>query len=103
MKWRKNFRVNSRTLILSDMRPDIETINLMIGIAKLVRLDTKIEDGLIKPYISFREAGRKYGVAIVRKWHSDRLIEFLQDVPGGKIRIDRLRLEAVAKSSNRGL
>lgn len=85
------------------MKPDPETINMMIDIAELASLKTRIEDDKISPYISFQEAGRKYGIAIVKAWKDEGLIKFIQDKPKGKIRIDRLKIEAVSKSSNRGL
>ena len=78
-------------------------INFMLEIATLASLKTRIEDEKISPYVCFREAARKYGAGVVRVWMDQGLITGLQDSPGGKIRIDRLRLEAVAKASNRGL
>jgi hypothetical protein len=85
------------------MKPDPEMINLMIDVAELASLRTRIEDGKQKPYVSFREAGRKYGSGVVRVWIDQGLVKVLQDSPGTKIRIDRMRLEAVAKACNRGL
>ena len=83
------------------VKPDIEMINFMIDIAELASMKTRIEDDKLKPYISFREAARLHGAAIVKRWHDEGLIEFLQDGPNSKIRIERIRIEAVAKASNR--
>lgn len=85
------------------MRPDPETINFMLEIAKLAVLKRDIDEGKTKAFLSFREACTKYGPAIVKRWHEEGLVKFLQDGPNKKIRIDRLKIEAVAKSSNRGL
>lgn len=82
-------------------RPDVEMINLLIDVAEIASMKTRIEDKKLSPFISFREAARLHGAAIVKRWHNEGLIEFLQDGPNTKIRIDRLRLEAVAKMSNR--
>jgi hypothetical protein len=83
--------------------PDPQMINLMIDIAKLSSMQTLIEMNLLKPDISLREAQRKYGPGVVKRWHEEGLIKYLQDGPNKKIRIDRLKLDAVAKASNRGL
>lgn len=81
---------------------DPETVNRVLDLLELASLKTRIEDDKISPYISFQEAGRKYGIAIIKAWKDEGLIKFIQDKPKGKIRIDRLRLEVVAKDSNRG-
>lgn len=82
--------------------PDPQTVNLMIDIAKLSSMQTLIEMNLIKSDISMREAYRKYGPAIVKRWHEEGLIKFLQDGPNKRIRIDRIQIEAISKASNRG-
>jgi hypothetical protein len=85
------------------MKPDPETINMMLEIAELAVLKRDIDKGDEKPYISFREASRRYGAGVVKGWRDQGSIIFLQDGPNKKIRIDRMQLEAVAKASNRGL
>lgn len=85
------------------MKPDPETINMMLEVAKLAVLQRDIDEGKVKAYISFRDAARRYGAGVVKRWHDEGLITYLQDGPNMKIRIDRMQLEAVAKASNRGL
>ena len=82
--------------------PDPQMINLMIDVAKLSSMQTLIEMNLVSSDISLREAQRKYGAGVVKRWHEEGLIKYLQDAPGCKIRIDRIQIEAVSKASNRG-
>jgi hypothetical protein len=82
--------------------PDPQIVNMMIDVAKLSSMQIIIEMNLIKSDISLREANRKYGPAIVKRWHEEGLIKYLQDGPNMRIRIDRVQIEAVAKASNRG-
>jgi hypothetical protein len=60
-----------------------------------------IEADLLRPYISLAAANRKYGGGIVERWIQERLIEIIQDGPGSNYRIDRIQIEAVAKTANR--
>ena len=58
--------------------------------------------GVLKPYLSQSEAGRIYGRANVERWIKERLIIPIKDGPASaKVRLDRVKLEAIAKSSNR--
>jgi hypothetical protein len=82
--------------------PDPETINFMIQIAELASMKTLIDTNQIKPYLSLREAQRKYGTAIVNRWLKEDLIQKRKDGNGSsKIRIDRIQIEAVSKACNR--
>jgi hypothetical protein len=83
------------------MRPDVDTINLLIEVAELAATKALIKTGKLSQDVSYREAGRMYGPAVVKRWKEEGLIEFKQDGPNAKIRIDRLRLEAVSKECNR--
>ena len=60
-----------------------------------------IEADLLRPYISLAAANRKYGEGTVERWSQERLIEVLQDGPNSNYRIDRIQIEAVAKTANR--
>ena len=60
------------------------------------------EAGLLKPYLSMREAKRLYGPAIVDRWIKERLVTVIKDGNDtATIRIDRIQIAAVAKSANR--
>lgn len=86
------------------MVPDVEVINLMTCIAELAVEKYATKHGDLRPYLSVREAGRMYGPAVIKRWHKEGLITFIKDGNNtASIRIDRIQLEAVAKSSNRGL
>ena len=82
--------------------PDPEMIRLMIDIAELASLKTRIEDDKLSPDISLRAAQRKYGTGAVNRWIKEGLIKPRQDGPNQKCRIDRIQIEAVNKASNRG-
>jgi len=84
------------------MKSDPETINSVLALMRLAVKLEKVEGGKLSAYISFREAAKKYGPAVVKAWKDEGLIQFIQDGPNKKIRIDRIRLETVAKESNRG-
>ena len=85
------------------IRPDIEMINLMIDIATLASLKTRIEDDKLSPFMSLSEAQRKYKTAIVNRWIKEGLITKIKDGNNtSKVRIDRVKIEAVSKASNRG-
>jgi len=56
----------------------------------------------IKPYMSKREAHRLYGRAIVDRWIKEGLIKEIKDGENSStVRIDRIQIDIVAKSSNR--
>lgn len=60
------------------------------------------ECGLIKPYISQKEAFDKYGRGTVERWIDEGLITVIKDGPGRcKCRIKRDEIELVAATSNR--
>lgn len=84
------------------MKPDIETINLMIDIAELASLKTRIEDDKLSPDMSVRAAQRKYGTSVANYWIQEHLVDLRQDGPNKRYRIDRVQIEAVNKASNRG-
>lgn len=60
------------------------------------------ECGLLKPYISQKEAFDKYGRGTVERWIDEGLIVVVKDGPGSsKCRIKRDEIELVAATSNR--
>ena len=61
-----------------------------------------ISETILKPYISKREAHRLYGRAIVDRWIKEGLIKEIKDGENSStVRIDRIQIEIIAKSSNR--
>jgi hypothetical protein len=85
------------------MKSDPETVNSVLQLMELASTRTRIEDNKLKPDMSFKEAAEKWGAAIVKGWADKGLIKIIQDGPKCRKRIDRARIEAVAKSNNRGL
>lgn len=60
------------------------------------------EVGLLKPYISLRDAYKTYGRATVDRWIEERLIHVIKDgTTTSKCRIKREEIELVASMSNR--
>lgn len=60
------------------------------------------EAGLIKPYISQKEAHDKYGRGTVERWAAEGLIKIIKDGPGkSRCRILREEIELVAATNNR--
>ena len=78
-----------------------ELITLLMEAAELGAKKALIEADLLKPFISMSAARRKYGESTVERWFSEGLIDLIQDGPGSNYRIDRLQIEAVAKTANR--
>ena len=83
----------------------IETYELRSLLSDAVELGYKKalqETGQIKPFLSQREAYRLYGEVTIKRWVSEHLI--FPDKDGNntsKVRYDRMKLEILAKSSNR--
>ena len=60
------------------------------------------EVGLLKPYMSQKEAHDKYGRATVERWVNEGLIKIIKDGTGhSKCRINRQQIETVAFTANR--
>lgn len=58
--------------------------------------------GLLKPYISLREAQKTYGRATVDRWISEGLVHIIKDgTTTSKCRIKREEIELIASMSNR--
>lgn len=73
----------------------------LLDVAEITAQKVLIETGKLKPYMTEREAGKRYGPAVVRRWIEEGLIKYQQDGPGCNKRIDRIQIEAVSKASNR--
>jgi hypothetical protein len=81
---------------------ETEYLNALVDAADLGAQKALIEADVIKPFLSLREAHRKYGQAVVNRWIKEGLIRPGKDGENNaKIRIDRLAIDAVSKASNR--
>lgn len=60
----------------------------------------RMENGEEKRYISENKAVQLYG-SIVYRWIEEELIDFQQDGPKAMKRLDRYKLETLAKQANR--
>lgn len=83
-------------------KTEIEYRNALIDAAEVGATKALCDVGILKPFMKLREAQRKYGEGIVNRWEKEGLIEFIKDGPrNSSIRIDRVKIETVAKASNR--
>lgn len=78
-----------------------EFISLLMEAAELGAKKALIDADLLRPYISMSAANRKYGESTVERWFQEGLIDLIQDGPNSNYRIDRIQIEAVAKTANR--
>ena len=79
-----------------------ELIKMMADTIELGANRALIEAGLLRSHLSGTQANKKYGESNVRRWIAGGLITPLKD--GNKnsaVRLDRIQLDIVAKSSNR--
>ena len=74
---------------------------MMLDFGEICAQKALIEADLLRPFISLAAANRKYGEGTVERWAQEGLIDIIQDGPGSNCRIDRLQIEAVAKTANR--
>lgn len=74
---------------------------MMLDFGEICAQKALIEADLLRPFISLAAANRKYGESTVERWAQEGLIDIIQDGPGSNYRIDRLQIEAVAKTANR--
>lgn len=80
----------------------IEYINALRDASEMGAMKALEQAGLLKPYLTERAAKKKYGPAVVDRWIRERLVTVIKDGDRtAKKRIDRLQIEAVAKSANR--
>ena len=76
--------------------------NALVDAAEVGARKVLTELGLAKPYMKLREAYRAYGEGKVKRWIAEGLVEVKKDGPrNSSLRIDRIQLESLAKTSNR--
>ena len=81
---------------------DVEIRRMMIETAEMAAKKALIEVGQLKPYLTLREAQRIHGQSTVLRWIDEGLIKPIKDGDRNcRVRIDRIQLEAVARTSNR--
>lgn len=79
-----------------------ELASMLNAAAKVASVQALVSAGLIKPYVSLREAYRLYGEGTVERWFREGVIKKIKDGEGNsKIRISRVQLEAAAETQNR--
>ena len=82
---------------LKDLLADAVEIGFKKGLMTGTVSETKL-----KPYISKKQASKLYGRAIVDRWIKEGLVKEIKDGDNSStIRIDRIQIEIIAKSSNR--
>lgn len=84
------------------MKLDNDQINYALYVAELAVEKYATIHGDIKPFLSLKEAQTKYGTATLNRWIKEGLISKIKDGnASSKVRLDRVRLEAISKASNR--
>lgn len=80
-----------------------ELRNMLIWASDLGSTQTLIKTGKLKPYLKQKEAFDMYGRATVERWIKEGLITPEKDglAKNSMVRLDRVRLEALSKTSNR--
>jgi hypothetical protein len=75
---------------------------MMLETAELAAQKVLVATGQLKPHLSLKEAQCIHGKSIVNRWIKEGLVRPIKDGEGNtKVRIDRIQLEAVARTSNR--
>ena len=81
---------------------DIEYRRAMLDAAEIAAQKVLVSTGQLKPYMSLRQAYKLYGERNVERWRREGLIKAVKDGDrNSKVRIDRLEIESVARTSNR--
>ena len=81
---------------------DIEYRRAMLDAAEIAAQKVLVSTGQLKPYMSLRQAYKLYGERNVERWRKEGLIKAVKDGDrNSKVRIDRLEIESVARTSNR--
>lgn len=81
---------------------DTEYRRAMMDAAEIAAQKVLMTTGHLKPFISLRQAYKAYGEGNVERWRREGLIQVIKDGDrNSKVRIDRLQIEAVARTSNR--
>lgn len=74
---------------------------LLADAAEMGAMKALSQSGALKPYLSKAEAYKIYGRRNIDRWIKENLIEEITDGISTKIRLERIQLESIAKSSNR--
>ncbi len=81
---------------------DHEYRRALLDAAEIAAQKVLVSTGQLKPYLSLNQAYKQYGRATVERWAREGLIKLIKDGDNNsKVRIDRLQIEAVARTSNR--
>ena len=81
---------------------ETEYRNALIDAAEIGARKALEAAGLMKPYYKLREAQRLYGSSVVNRWIQEGLVHAIKDGNrNASVRINRLQIEIVAKTSNR--
>lgn len=76
--------------------------NLLSDAADIAATKILVQMGQIPATVSRREAYRRYGEGVVKRWIREGLIEINKDGNNtAKCRLDLVRLEALSKANNR--
>jgi hypothetical protein len=77
-------------------------LKMLTEAAELGAIRALAQAGVIKPFLTQAEAFRQYGRATVESWVKAGLIKTHKDGDfNSQVRLDRVQLEALAKSNNR--
>lgn len=83
-------------------KTETEYLNALIDAAELGAQRALAKAGCLKPYLKLREAYRIYGEGTVDRWIEEGLVDEIKDGDrNSSVRIDRIQIEAVAKTCNR--
>ncbi len=75
---------------------------LMVDCVELGTMKTLVEMNILKPFLSKREAYKKYGRGTVDRWIREGNLKAVKDgSTSSSIRLDRMKLEVLSKASTR--
>lgn len=81
---------------------DIEYRRALMDAAEIAAQKVLVATGNLKPYLSLNQCYKMYGRGTVDRWIREGLITPIKDGDANsKVRIERIQIETVAKSSNR--
>jgi len=81
---------------------ELELVTLIESVANTAAVNALCKAGVLKPYLSKSEAYRLYGRGKVDFWLKSKMVDYVKDGENSSsLRLDRVRLEAVAQTSNR--
>ena len=79
-----------------------ELLGLLSEAAEAGANKALIESGALKPFISKNQADKSYGRRNVDRWIREGLVIAIKDgTNSSSVRIDRVKIDLVSKSSNR--